>query len=542
MMKELNYFFDEIVEISEVGEEDCYDLTICESNFLFNEPNYIAEDFVVHNCGMVDEYVKRKNKEVEFELHPLLAPIIGNTYGVICYQEQLMRVLNVAGLISLYDCDTARRAMGKKDEKKLLQFKDKFVENSQRTLSWNKDQCTDLWNQMQTFSNYGFNLSHAAAYTVVSARCLYLRTYYPHEYYAAVLSCLKTGDERIPIYIQDGKTRRNLQFLGVDINNSKLGYTLEDDFLRIGFNKIKGISKEAARLVSLQPFKSFEDYLNRFGYSKTVGQTLIKVGAFDCFYPNRNQLLSYWEYRRGLKDSKVGISLLKWRQIYKEITGRKCSAEDSERFKEICGFTTKIKSISFLDLIELIEDGRFDEIIDKEKLLKYLNDNKEVYDKKPLSYEEYENIEDFLPAEKAFYEKEYCGIYFKEPLDEYQRPVDTLVVDLLEGITDTVSAMIVDIQKKQAKNNNNYYVLTLRDETGEVKMTLWGNEYLQFEHLIFSGSCILVKLVRPKNDFWPWNLKKYSKIQRLRSKEEMTEIEELNIQYEKDFNNYIGVK
>ena len=303
-------------------KQTCYDICLLEKDTYINESNFIAEGFIVHNSGMANAYTERRNGKKDYKTHEILDKIIGDTQYVIIYQEQLLKIMNVIGNISLQDCEMIRKAMAKKREKEFIKYKEIFIENGQKTLEWSKQEIEELWNQMITFADYGFNKSHSVAYTMISSRCLYLKTHYPEEYFAAVLTHLKTGDERIKKYIQEGE-KKGLVFIPLDINKSITGFIPTENGIIIGFDKIKGIKKEAIELINLQPFHSFEDYLERYGLSKITAEILIKANAFKNFENNIKILLEYFNYRRSIKESDCGMGKNDFGKMFKEIKGLK---------------------------------------------------------------------------------------------------------------------------------------------------------------------------------------------------------------------------
>lgn len=161
MIELQGFSWDEIESIEFVGEEECYDITLLESDVYVNEPNFVANDFLVHNCGMHEVYVKRKkgldpeyNPETQ---HSILQRILGRTYGVMAYQEQIMQILHAVGDIPLKDCEAVRKAISKKKLEKFIGYKAKFVERGQVNLGWTQEQVEELWSQIEAFSEYGFN-------------------------------------------------------------------------------------------------------------------------------------------------------------------------------------------------------------------------------------------------------------------------------------------------------------------------------------------------------------------------------------------------
>ena len=568
-MKELkNILWDEIESIEEVEIEDCYDITLLESDVYLNEPNFIAEDFIVHNSGMAQEYIKRKKGLIEYSIHPIMESIIGNTYGTIIFQEQLMQIMNKVGLISLQDCDDIRKAMGKKQVDRFMKYKPIFLENGQRILGWKKhadkiknsnyvkdssepeyiiqdkeDSVEGLWEQMITFARYGFNRSHSVSYSILSARELYLKTHYQKEYYSAVLSHLKTGDKRIKIYIQDGR-KKGLKFGPLDINKSKLGFEIIDGEIVIGFDKVKGISKEASKLVELQPFKSIDDFIERYGAGKRVGETLIKTGAFNSFEKNMMVLLKYFEYRRENKQIEKGMNRIEFGRMYKCLTQSKsCPRPMTDQLAAL--IEEDKKKIPYKKLINLIKNGKFEFTeIDNDILLNYVELKKDDFQKNAIDLDEFKTqehiraMEDFSDQEKSELESELYTFYFNHPLDAYKRESETDLEELLRNkVLGRVEAIITDVERRTTKKGNPFYIITLEDEFEQAGVLLWNNQYTMYRDLIYNGSAIRID-IQPST-YYTWNLTRMGEIVKMRKLEEPTEEEESEARGDLEYQNLI---
>lgn len=245
---------------------------------------------------MQERYIKRKKGEEEFVLHPLIKPVLEKTYGVLTYQEQIMKILNIVGEIPLKDCEAVRKAISKKNEKAFKKYEEMFIRNGQKNLNVTLEEATNLWEQIKSFAEYGFNLSHAMAYTYISGRLLYLKAHYPAEFYAAVLSCEKTS-EKIKEYKVEAQVH-NVELARLDINKSKVAFELVDDKIYFGLSNIKGIGPvPAASIVENQPYSSFEDFLYRFGTEANVLKPLIGLRCFKDADP-----ITLWKFVEYYKD------------------------------------------------------------------------------------------------------------------------------------------------------------------------------------------------------------------------------------------------
>ena len=231
------------------------------------------------NMKMQERYIERKKKREDYQLHPLMQPILGETYGVMIYQEQVMRVLNVVGNIPLKDCELVRKAISKKKVESFIKYKEAFLINGKKNLGISEEAINQLYQQVEAFSEYGFNRSHAVAYTYISSYLLYLKSHYPNEFYTSILRCEKSS-EKIKEYKMEAKGH-GVQVCGLDINRSKISFDLQEDIIYFGFSNIKGIGEApATRIIECQPYKGFEDFIERFGTDANVLKPLIGLRCF----------------------------------------------------------------------------------------------------------------------------------------------------------------------------------------------------------------------------------------------------------------------
>ena len=274
-----DFEWDEIISIDDAGEANCYDITLLESDCYLDEPNFITNGTVVHNCGMHQHYMDRKRGKEEYSIHPLLQPSLGVTYGVMVFQEQVMQVLNVVGNIPLKDCEIVRKAISKKKEKVFAKYKIMFLENGQKNLGWALEEVQALFDQVVSFSEYGFNRSHAVAYNYLTSRLLYLKAHYPIEFFAGILES-ETNEDKIKEYKLEAE-RFGIQVNPVDLNKSSVNFKIIGTEIYIGFSNIKGIGPEVAqRIVDQQPYSGFEDFIKRFGTDANVLKPLIGLKVF----------------------------------------------------------------------------------------------------------------------------------------------------------------------------------------------------------------------------------------------------------------------
>jgi len=260
------------------------------------------------DSGMTDIYIRRKlGQEPVTYPHPDLKPVLEPTYGVIVYQEQLMRIASVLALFTLAEADVLRKAVGKKNaeliQKELGKFKEKAIANGvdPRTAG-------DLADQIETFGRYGFNKSHSAAYSLLSYHTAWLKAHYPAEFMAALLSSVLDKTDDVVKYIGECRelhrhlpeVNEPLEVLPPDVNESGWKFTVVDENqIRFGLGAVRGVGSGAvSSILSARkergPFTTLFDFLERIDLrllNKRAAEALIAAGALDAF-GHRAQLLA----------------------------------------------------------------------------------------------------------------------------------------------------------------------------------------------------------------------------------------------------------
>lgn len=242
----------------------------------------------------IDTFIKRKNGEEEIIYdHPCLEPVLNETYGIMVYQEQVMKVSQVMAGYSLGAADILRRAMGKKKAEEMKKQLEIFVEGSIKN-GIDKQVAETVFKKMEEFANYGFNKSHAAAYSYLAYQCGYLKAYYPVHFMASVLSSERGSPEKLSAYVKYAR-ETGINVLQPDINKSYIKFTVEGSSIRYALNGIKGVGEAASQnIVETRKkngdFKHFYDFLKNADLriiNRSVIETLIKTGAFDSFGQKR---------------------------------------------------------------------------------------------------------------------------------------------------------------------------------------------------------------------------------------------------------------
>jgi DNA polymerase-3 subunit alpha len=238
--------------------------------------------------GMVDDFISRKQgkTEVKYELAQL-APILGDTYGVIAYQEQVMRIAAVLAGFSMGQSDVLRKAMGKKDPKVMAKQREAFMDGARKN-GVNEKKATKIFDLMEFFAGYGFNKSHSTTYAWVAYQTGYLKANYPWHFMSALLTIEAANTDKLAMYL--GECRElGIPILPPDINKSQLAFTVEKDGVRFGLCAVKNVG-EGAILSMLSVRKELGRIESLFTLCEHVDQRLVnkrpleslaKAGAFD---------------------------------------------------------------------------------------------------------------------------------------------------------------------------------------------------------------------------------------------------------------------
>lgn len=252
--------------------------------------------------GMMDQFVDCKNglREIEYP-HELLSGILKETYGVFVYQEQVMQAAQIMAGYTLGGADIMRRAMGKKKIDVLMGKKKEFEDGAVKQ-GYTKEHADEIFEIMIPFAGYGFNKSHAAAYSVLAYRTGWLKANYPAEFMAANLTNEITSTDGLPGYIEEAK-KMGIPVDPPDVNRSDEIFDVADGHIVFGFKGIKGMGENAAKEIVRErkengPYKDFMDFVERVDQkvvNKRAIEVLIKTGAFDKLGQDRTTLAQNME-------------------------------------------------------------------------------------------------------------------------------------------------------------------------------------------------------------------------------------------------------
>ncbi|MDR3628766.1 MAG: DNA polymerase III subunit alpha [Desulfocapsaceae bacterium] len=252
--------------------------------------------------GMVNDFVETKHGRATAHYPlPQIKFILEETYGVIVYQEQVMKIANVLASYSLGDADNLRRAMGKKIPEEMEKQRNKFMEGAQKN-GIPADKAEYIFDLMAKFAGYGFNKSHSAAYALVSYQTAYLKAHYPAQFMAALLSCDMNNTDKVVLYISECRDR-HIEVLPPDINESINDFSVVNDRIRFGLAAVKNVGGSALDSIVEErnkggPYTTLADFCNRVDSRRVnsrVIESLIKSGSFDSLGRKRSQLFAALE-------------------------------------------------------------------------------------------------------------------------------------------------------------------------------------------------------------------------------------------------------
>lgn len=508
--------------------------------------------------GMHDVYVKRKRGHEPYEIHPVLKPILGPTFGVMVFQEQVMKILRVVGNVPDMHCEIVRKAISKKKDKIFGRYKEMFLKNGQKVLNWTLAEVQNLWDQIAAFAEYGFNKSHSVAYTYISSRLLWLKAHYPLEFFTAVLSCEK-DDSKIKEYKREVESME-IPINRVDLNKSKVKFSIVDDAIYMGFANIKGVGEEIAeKIVANQPYASFEDFLRRFGTEAKVVKPLIALRVFDG---SPMALYEYYEYFKsehkkitdGLKRAEESqkkfvieteailmgdrtelTSRDKWVLLFAENKGKGFTA------KALREFEVDPKCVNFLEWARDFEDEETftiemkdvdcpwrlldDEIEKLWKIAQKYKKSKATESKKNemaiVAFEDFipdgnvpPDVKELLCEVPQIAENEFYGFSWKHLLEssaDYES--GWTFSEFEDDETQFIRACEVHViqkpKKKKSKKGNQYYTVQVEDANSRPEMiTFWEDDYERFkEELEYwendtrKGNFLRLRLKRPESGF-----------------------------------------
>lgn len=410
---------------------------------------------------------RKQGKEEVTYPHELMENILKPTYGIMVYQEQIMQTAQIMGGFTLGNADLLRRAMSKKKMEIMEQMKVDFIKGAKEKNNIPEKKAREVFGVMQEFAKYGFNRSHAAAYSFIAYQTGYLKAHYPAEFMAAVLTH-NINDINKVTFLIDNCQQTGIPVLGPDVNESRANFTVNDkDEIRFGMMAIKGVGEAAVDAIVKEredngAYESVFDLVKRVDLqsaNRKALESLAMVGAFDGFQDaHRAQYL----YKEHPDDTGFMDKLVKHGQNFQR------SQQTTQQ--SLFGGTEEIR----------VADPELPECEPMSKLEQLKN------------------------------EKEMIGFYVSgHPLDEYKLEMEYLTNVKIEDLNSDLTpyknrevifaGMAIDAAHRTSKKTGkDFGILTLEDYSGSYKLMLFSETYLKNKHFIEPGQFLMVRgLVQP---------------------------------------------
>lgn len=403
------------------------------------------------DSGMVNDFVETKHGRATANYPlPQLKPVLEETYGVIVYQEQVMKIANILASYTLGDADILRRAMGKKIVEVMDAEKAKFMTGAKKN-EIDEKKAGAVFDLMAKFAGYGFNKSHSAAYALISYQTAYLKAHYPAQFMAALLSCDMNNTDKIVLYINECR-EHDIEVLPPDINESLIDFSVHEDRIRFGLAAVKNVGKSALQSIIEErnengKYSSLEDFCNRVDSRKVnsrVIESLIKSGSFDSVGCKRSQLMAI-----------VDQAMDKAKAVQRD----KQSGQMSLFAISPTTDTTDKSAITLPDIPEWEE---------RERLIK---------------------------------EKETVGFYITgHPLDEDLRDIKTITDTDIAGLAEygedqpvRIGGLIRSCKQLKSKKGDPMAFITVEDLLNSVEVIVFPNTFSSCYHLLSSAETIIVQ-------------------------------------------------
>ena len=410
------------------------------------------------------DYADYKNKrKVQVPIHPdlekPLAAILGDTYGLIVYQEQVMAIAQEVAGYTLGEADLLRRAMGKK-KKEILDKEYVPFEAGMKERGFSQVAIDKLWETLVPFSDYAFNKAHSAGYGLVSYWTAYLKANYPAEYMSALLTSVKDDKDKSAVYLNECR-RMGIKVLPPDVNESDVDFTAIGTDIRFGLAAVRNVGVNVVESLKVSRvakgrFSSFGDFLAKVDVqvcNKRVIESLIKAGAFD----------SLGHTRRGLFAVHV------------------------ESVDSVLD-TKKAEAIGQFDLFGTSDDFSDDSIGGIEVSISL-----DEWDKKTLLAQERDMLGLYVSDHPLFGVEHVLAMSTSMPISG--------VADASDGAVVTLGGLVSSVQLKTTKRSGDRWaIVALEDLEGVVEVMVWPNTFTKFATLLNDDAILLMKVRIDKRD------------------------------------------
>jgi DNA polymerase-3 subunit alpha len=392
----------------------------------------------------------KKGEEAPDYLHPLLEPILKETYGIMVYQEQVMQIAQVLSGYSLGEADLLRRAMGKKIKAEMDAQKERFVSGAVKN-GVDASQADYIFELVQKFAGYGFNKSHAAAYAVVSYQTAYLKANHPVEFLAASMTLDMGNTDKLMLFRQEAQ-RVGVRVIPPSVNASGVDFAVSNGAILYSLAALRNVGAGAIEhLVTVRkdggPFRSLGEFARRVDarmLNKRALESMAKAGAFDCLNPNRAQVLDAVE------------SIL-------SMSSRAASAAEAGQNDLFGGMASTSD-----DLVLPRRDA-------------------------------------WLPMDRLAQEFEAVGFYLSgHPLDDYMKPLQKLGVDTWAGFHEKaltkgaraakLAGTITHRQERRSKSGNKFAFIGFSDPTGQFESICFSDTLAACRELLEPGNAVIARV------------------------------------------------
>ncbi len=395
--------------------------------------------------GMVEDFINRKHgRQRVVYPHPDLEPILRPTYGVIVYQEQVMQIAQVLAGYTLGAADILRRAMGKKKPEEMAKQREIFTKGAVAR-GVKEETATGIFDLMEKFAGYGFNKSHSASYALIAYQTAWLKTHFPAEFMAAVLSSDMDRTDKVILFLEECKIFK-IKVMPPDINHSDYFFkVIDQQQLMYGLGAIKGVGQSAIEnIVAVRKaggeFKDLFDFCSRIDMGKMNRRTLeamIKAGAFDSFGKNRATLM----------------------------TSLNNALQQAEQSQQNAAF------------------GQHD--------LLAMHTN--------TATPQYIEMAAWDDATQLLGEKETLGFYLSgHPLNRYSKEIAKFATDKIIGLhpsehpTATAIGLIANVRTRQTKRGDRIAIFTLEDGTGQMEVICFSEAFNKYRQLIADDQIVVI--------------------------------------------------
>lgn len=427
----------------------------------------VFEDLIAMNAlyrpgplEYIPSFVNRKNgkEDITYDI-PAMEETLKETYGITVYQEQVMQLSQKLANFSKGDADLLRKAMGKKIFDLLSKLKPKFLDGGESN-GFEREILEKIWKDWEAFASYAFNKSHSTCYALIAYQTAYLKSHYPAEYMAAVLSNNMNDIKQVSFFMEECK-RMSIKVLGPDVNESFYKFTVNDNnAIRFGMGAVKGVGSGAVKTII--EGRQEKKYKSIFDLTKTIDLRSANKKAFDSLV-----------YAGGF-DSFEGVN----RAQYLQDNGD--------------GITFVEKALKF--------GAKFQENKNSAQVSLFENS-----DEIQLQEPQVPSCEPWPTLEELKLEKEVVGIYISgHPLDDFQTPLKHFCNAPLEVLKDLnqllnkelrIGGIIGEVEHRISKNGKGWASFSVEDYTDSYEFRIFGEEYLKFKHFLFENNFVYMRLL-----------------------------------------------